>query len=245
MEKKNTILLTVIAVATLLVAVVGATFAYFTAATNADGTGNVNTGNANTLGSIDLQLANIDVEDNIAYPGGMMVNAASVTATVTGSGTFNATYTINASVDASNLNSENTTVTYALYRLETPVVGDLIKADSCKLQTGTADTEEPGQTVQTYYYTGCAANDSITGDPIKKGTITISSGTKTASFSVDDQTFTGVTSAAADTVYYYLVVNYVNNDSAEQNDDMGGSITAQITSITNATSNANNATAGN
>ena len=31
MEKKNTILLTVIAVATLLVAVVGATFAYFTA----------------------------------------------------------------------------------------------------------------------------------------------------------------------------------------------------------------------
>ena len=31
MERKNTILLTVIAIATLLVAVVGATFAYFTA----------------------------------------------------------------------------------------------------------------------------------------------------------------------------------------------------------------------
>ena len=31
MERKNTVLLTVIAIATLLVAVVGATFAYFTA----------------------------------------------------------------------------------------------------------------------------------------------------------------------------------------------------------------------
>ena len=39
MEKKNTILLTVIAVATLLVAVVGATFAYFTATSSTDGNG--------------------------------------------------------------------------------------------------------------------------------------------------------------------------------------------------------------
>ena len=39
MEKKNTILLTVIAVATLLVAVVGATFAYFTATNSTSGEG--------------------------------------------------------------------------------------------------------------------------------------------------------------------------------------------------------------
>lgn len=38
MDKKNTMLLTVIAVATLLVAVVGATFAYFTASNTAAGT---------------------------------------------------------------------------------------------------------------------------------------------------------------------------------------------------------------
>lgn len=38
MDKKNTMLLTVIAVATLLVAVVGATFAYFTASNTASGT---------------------------------------------------------------------------------------------------------------------------------------------------------------------------------------------------------------
>ena len=40
MEKKNMILLTVIAVSTLLVAVVGATFAYFTATSTS--TGNTN-----------------------------------------------------------------------------------------------------------------------------------------------------------------------------------------------------------
>ena len=43
MDKKNTLMLTVIAVATLLVAVVGATFAYFTATENATGSTTVTT----------------------------------------------------------------------------------------------------------------------------------------------------------------------------------------------------------
>jgi hypothetical protein len=43
MEKKNTILLTVIAIATLLVAVVGATFAYFTATVNTTNKDNATT----------------------------------------------------------------------------------------------------------------------------------------------------------------------------------------------------------
>ena len=48
MDKKNTVLLTVIAVATLLVAVVGATFAYFTAqgGTSSQGDITVSTGTA-------------------------------------------------------------------------------------------------------------------------------------------------------------------------------------------------------
>ena len=57
MEKKNTILLTVIAVATLLVAVVGATFAYFTASTTTGrGTGTVQTGETTSLGSTSLDM---------------------------------------------------------------------------------------------------------------------------------------------------------------------------------------------
>ncbi|MBE6156833.1 MAG: hypothetical protein E7161_03710, partial [Firmicutes bacterium] len=53
MNKKNTMLLTVIAVATLLVAVVGATFAYFTASNNASGTTVIET-STKAVGSITL-----------------------------------------------------------------------------------------------------------------------------------------------------------------------------------------------
>lgn len=61
MDKKNTMLLTVIAVATLLVAVVGATFAYFTATNEASGstTANVTTEAVGTValsGSAALHL---------------------------------------------------------------------------------------------------------------------------------------------------------------------------------------------
>jgi len=51
MDKKNTMLLTVIAVATLLVAVVGATFAFFTASNTASGETKVTT-TTETVGSV-------------------------------------------------------------------------------------------------------------------------------------------------------------------------------------------------
>jgi len=54
MDKKNTMLLTVIAVATLLVAVVGATFAYFTASNTNDGKTTVVTGQTTTIAAVGL-----------------------------------------------------------------------------------------------------------------------------------------------------------------------------------------------
>ncbi len=61
MERKNTMLLTVVAVATLLVAVVGATFAYFTATgnVNAQSTVNVTTSAVDSVagGATDCSLA--------------------------------------------------------------------------------------------------------------------------------------------------------------------------------------------
>ncbi len=60
MERKNTLLLTVIAVATLLVAVVGATFAYFTATSNEGGrsrlTVNTNSVDQTTATGTDVAL---------------------------------------------------------------------------------------------------------------------------------------------------------------------------------------------
>jgi len=54
MDKKNTMLLTVIAVATLLVAVVGATFAYFTASNTNDNQTTVVTGQTTTIAAVGL-----------------------------------------------------------------------------------------------------------------------------------------------------------------------------------------------
>lgn len=228
MEKKNTVLLTVIAVATLLVAVVGATFAYFTATTAGAGNGTANTSTTTSVGAVKLDLATTANTADIKYPGGMMLNGASVTSTVTGSGSFDATYKINATVDASALGSANSTVKYTLYRTDTEVTGATVSG--CTLQTNATD----GTT--TYSYTGCSVTAGVTaGTQVATGTIDLSGATKTATISESDTTsFKGITSAATKSVYYYLVVEYVNNDAAEQNDDMGKAITATITEITEA-----------
>ena len=72
-NRKNTILLTVIAVATLLVAVVGATFAYFTAQGGTEQTGNINVQTeaaASSSFEIDGSLAILANMDNFAQSGG-------------------------------------------------------------------------------------------------------------------------------------------------------------------------------
>lgn len=66
MDKKNTMLLTVIAVATLLVAVVGATFAYFSvSATSTSATATVTT-KAESVGSIALNSKNAPLYLNLS-----------------------------------------------------------------------------------------------------------------------------------------------------------------------------------
>ena len=78
MERRNTILLTVIAIATLSVAVVGATFAYFTATTNPGGTNNQNV-NTNTakIGGINFNFNSQSTKhEYLNYPGGVAVFGA-------------------------------------------------------------------------------------------------------------------------------------------------------------------------
>lgn len=229
MEKKNTVLLTVIAVATLLVAVVGATFAYFTASTAGNGNGTANTSSTTTIGSVAIDLVTTNNTADIKYPGGMMVNGASVTATVTGEGTFAANYKINAEVDATALASANSTVKYALYRTTSEVETAM---SGCELQT-----EEVAGTTK-YYYTGCAAATAITGGTkVVEGTISDLKQKATISES-DNTSFTGLTKAAPKTVYYYLVVEYVNSTTGAQNEDQGKGITATITSVSDAAATA-------
>lgn len=80
MEKKNTILLTVIAIATLLVAVVGATFAYFTAQVGVqDNTreGSVNA-KAYTMASAEMDRG-ADITNEGIYPGTVIVKPLVIT----------------------------------------------------------------------------------------------------------------------------------------------------------------------
>ena len=63
MDKKNTLLLTVIAIATLLVAVVGATFAYFTAQTTGSKDAPVNV-TTETTNSVLVQMEDQDIKIN-------------------------------------------------------------------------------------------------------------------------------------------------------------------------------------
>ncbi len=228
MEKKNTILLTVIAVATLLVAVVGATFAYFTASTQGTGNGNVNTGTATSIGTVRFNMN--DTTQNIAkveYPGGMMATGAKVTATVTGEGTFKASYAVTATVDASQLASENTTVEYALYRTTTPVEGDLVTG--CELKTTKVGTDTQ------YSYDKCAANTNLT-EAVRIDNGTVAAGqSKTDIKVLDDANFASIAAGNNVEVYYYLVVTYKESD-ADQSADMGKTLTAQITGITDANS---------
>jgi len=75
MEKKNTMLMTIIAVATLLVAIIGASFAYFTATTNDGGGMTIVTSTTETIASVNLNnptetlkiklTANDMAEDNL------------------------------------------------------------------------------------------------------------------------------------------------------------------------------------
>lgn len=89
MEKKNVVFLTVLAVATLLTAVVGTTFAYFTATVTGD-TPAENTITTATL-SVDYTDGNA-INSTLIVPGTVI---PSKTITVTNNSTVNVTYAIN------------------------------------------------------------------------------------------------------------------------------------------------------
>ncbi len=224
MEKKNTILLTVIAVATLLVAVVGATFAYFTAAGSGTGTGTASTGTTASVGDNKIVLTHTGDTADVAYPGGLMAAGAKIEATTTGDNTLNAAYTLNATVDTTGL-SAGTTVKWTIYESETEVTENLVTG--CKL------VEEPladQPNVKKYYYEAdsCKLATGIVGTKVQEGTITDHANATSINVS---EALNGVTKTTAKTTYYYLVVEYVNAD-APQNDDQGATISAQFVTPT-------------
>lgn len=148
MEKKNVIFLSVIAVATLLTAVIGTTFAYFTANITTSNAANSNT----TVKTKVIAGAVMDMGSKIeatgVYPGYKTVKPITITGSgVADSQPANATITIKPSlgVFASD-------VTWKLYKSSTPV--------TC--------TSNP-VTTGTQYYDNASCDVSKAGEPVLSG----------------------------------------------------------------------------
>ena len=219
MEKKNTILLTVIAVATLLVAVVGATFAYFTATSGTTGD-NADTGAINTaqVASVQLRTASTGTSNTTIYPGTMNYAGMSILAEKTGENAttdtrnYKVTYTLNGSV---TLNKAFTAgdVTYTVYRT-TSAVATPVTCEKVAPKPDQAGTQ---------YTQSCTLASELTGEgaeQVAQGTVEGTSKTITAT----DQVLT----TGGTTYYYYLVVQY-ENAGTNQNDDQNKTIQAQLT----------------
>ena len=106
-NRKNTILLTVIAVATLLVAVVGATFAYFTAQGGSSVQTPVNVNTAQTSNGSFVTNGQITInanQENFYEGAGNQTSTATATVTYTASSTAasNFCYTVGLQVTANN-----------------------------------------------------------------------------------------------------------------------------------------------
>lgn len=233
MEKKNTVLLTVIAVATLLVAVVGATFAYFTATTTPTGNGGTTDVTTTTVGNVALAMDPVTVTNELKYPGGKLVIGASVTASDTDTAKdFDLTYRVNGTIT----NNTNTELTWTLYEISTaattPISGCTVNEDS---------TTQPGET--RYSYTGCTVDpDILGGTEVTKGTVaaatttgegesaTTTAGTATIAAAGEKLT----TSNTGTATYYYLVIDYPDN--GPQNADQGKQVLASLTSVDQAVS---------
>lgn len=204
MEKKNTILLTVIAIATLLVAVVGATFAYFTATvtTDKDEAGN-NTATVTTqaLASAVMEMGS-KVEATGVYPGFKAVKSVTVTGSCPNSEksckAVDATIKVTPTIDP----AFGSDVTWTLYKSTTPIKctgnNSIVNGENGEVQhSANYDCPIPEGAEEVIAKTNAAGSKDV---------------------SVDNNT--------NDT--YYLVVEYANNAEAAQNAAQGKSFSVAL-----------------
>lgn len=211
MERKNTILLTVIAIATLLVAVVGATFAYFTASV----TGNGNTGNENTSKIETAVLASVEYNNGKnfaltgAFPGAKGIQTFSMAPA--GDAGAKGKYVI--TLTPNSANTLLTHISYTLYKVKTT------DAAANKIETDTVGTVQNGvnyTATDTFKTTGTVTT-------VKTGSIS-----DTTAITLDTVAFT-MGDANSEAYTYYLAYEYVNDTTADQNTEMGKTFSATVT----------------
>lgn len=220
MEKKNMVLLTVIAVATLLVAVVGATFAYFTATSTTDD------GNETTTSATTAQLATLTwtAEETgrspQVYPGFKAFQAYTLAAGGTGSARYQ--LTLDATVDPAFKSGD---VTYSIYKATSEVTSSLFTPGNANVDT----TTEPG--VARYSITGAAFDSDAEGltAVVTDQPLTTASGTVITGEGVQSvNTISGGT-----TEYYVLVLDFPNKNEAQTQQNATFSASLKLTAMAN------------
>jgi hypothetical protein len=206
MEKKNTILLTVIAIATLLVAVVGATFAYFTATVGVDTNTEKNATTSvttTTLPSATMAYGN-KLEATGVYPGYKGVRSITITGTCAEGATCSdiKTKIIVTPTIASEFGND---VTWTLYKST--------KAITCDSTDDNGSyTDNDGKYTSNY---ACKTADSESGidSTYAEAVMTSNSASTNGSYEYE------VTVNKSTNETYYLVVDYAetsaNQDTAQ------------------------------
>ena len=192
MEKKNVIFLSVIAVATLLTAVIGTTFAYFTANFSVSNAGNAtSTVQTKTLSGVTVTLG-APISGNPVYPGFKGVQEITVEGTAADvAGQFTLTVTPNVASAFGN------DIVWSLYQSDTAITCD-------KPVVKTVTGQNGGN--QVYQTTNCT--------DVSKLKPLISNDTTTAN---TPKTTATLTAPNGGTAKYYLVAEYKNNTTAVQN----------------------------
>lgn len=212
-EKKNsnTVLLTVIGVATLLVALVGATFAYFTATVSQDTSAKVDV-TTSTLAGLEMKSYKQDAKvSNAVYPGWVGYQAVQVKATGSSGDKANYTLSLTANVPA----AFGTDIKYSICKVEngtTAISSDL--DTTFGYNPGTVAKDEKTTPGEIHYSISGAAVSLPSSGCTAVGT----ADTALASGSIAIATNKEITVGSSATYdLYYITYKYTNNTEAAQN----------------------------
>lgn len=226
MEKKNNVLLIAIFGAALLVFVVGATFAYFTASNsqNGDGSGNIKVDTAIVGASLILNVNKINGSNNIFYPGTKNFVGATASATFAEDSSvidkiYNVSYILNGSVTLTETFASP--VNWTLYETETDVSTGLITCGAVTEYIQGGDAVEGSKTQS------CTLAPSLANDATKA----VKSGSIAAGTSIASISYNGTVTTGGDTKYYYLVVELPETGENQSLDATGKTINIAIDKI--------------
>ena len=204
MKDKNKKLIIVVA---SLFLVIGVSFAYFTVSVLLDGKGASTSGTTATLGSSELKVeGSLSFSDLDIYPGHK--NVSSIKVSATGENEL-----IPYHVIWEGENTLNTTLKYYVYKVEQEVE---VKT-TCEKKNGIKDG------AKTYYEECSISNESELGSIISSGEIKTG---ETKKRIITDEFITS--SKEGEEVYYYVILEYPNNNE-NQNRDIGGSFKGEVT----------------